>query len=315
VPSLKDIRRRISSVKNTQQITKAMKLVAAARLRRAQQASSSAKPYSEKLEAIAQRVISEILSTAGTMDSEKLEKFLTELHPLLSTGNLKLEEGAKRKVAVVVVSSDRGLCGAYNSNLSKFAIKTIAELKTDTSQEIHVFYYGKKGFESCSRRGVKGENVANFWAGKFAPSKTDKVAQLFTEKFLAGEFQSIQVIYTQFKSVMTQTPSIKQVLPLAVENIDSTSGLKSLGPEFLYEPSRVEVLAQLLPSLVKTQFYRFFADSLASEFGSRMTAMDNATRNAGSMISRLTLEANRVRQAAITKELMEIVSGAEAIKG
>jgi len=317
VASLKDIRRRISSVKNTQQITKAMKLVAAARLRRAQQASMSARPFAEKLESISKRVVSEILAAAGAMDGEKLQKFMTGLHPLLSTGLNSAESGDKatKKIAVIVISSDRGLCGAYNSNLSKFAVRTINEMRAASGQTVDVYYYGKKGFEFCSRRGIKGEYASDFWAGKFAPSKTYKVAQRFTEKFLKGEYQSIQVIYTQFKSVLTQTPTLKEILPLTVE----AGGVEEKSPGtmggFIYEPGREAVLANLLPSLVKIQFYRFFADSLASEFGSRMTAMDNATRNAGSMISRLTLEANRVRQAGITKELMEIVGGAEAIKG
>lgn len=316
--SLKDIRRRISSVKNTQQITKAMKLVAASRLRKAQQAAMAARPFAEKLETMTKDVVAEILLKASALGGEKLEKMLTDLHPLLNSGT-PTASGPNgeivKKIAVVVISSDRGLCGGYNSGISKFAIKTITELRAVSGQQVDLFYYGKKGFEFCSRRGFKGEPATDFWHGKFAPSKTDKVAQLFIEKFLSGEYHSIQVIFTQFKSVITQTPTIKEILPLVLNGDPSSAKASGDAGSAIYEPSREVVLAKLLPILVKTQFYRLFADSLASEFGSRMAAMDNATRNAGDMISRLTLEANRVRQAGITRELMEIVGGAEAIKG
>lgn len=312
MPSLKDIRRRISSIKNTQQITKAMKLVAASRLRRAQMAIMSARPFAEKLESITDNIIAELALGAGVMDSDKKANFMSGLHPLLKPGTV--EEGGRNKVAVIVISSDRGLCGAYNGAVSKFALKAVHELQANPANQVSTFFYGRKAYEFCSRRGIVGELTPNFWAGKFGPSKSDKVAARFTETFLKGEFNSIQVIFTQFKSIISQTPMMKQVLPLTLDT-GKTLSQEPLGPPFIYEPGKEGVLAELLPTLVKTQFYRLFADSLASEFGAKMTAMDNATRNAGTMISKFTLEANRVRQASITKELMEIVGGAEALKG
>jgi F-type H+-transporting ATPase subunit gamma len=299
-------------VKNTQQITKAMKMVAAAKLRRAQQAIAGARPFAEKLEGLTQRLVTEIVAS-------KPEGFDTAtIHPLLK----KLE--GSPKVALLVVSSDRGLCGAYNTNVGKHTVRRYNELK-EQGAEVSVFFAGKKALEFSKRRGVSGEILADFWTGRFNTQKSDGFANQFIGKFLAGEFTSVEILHTQFKSAISQTPAIKQVLPLAVnvsaseiESAKLKAAQEAAGEAlpFIYEPKdRLEILGEVLPMQVRTQFYRCFADSLASEHGARMTSMDNATRNAASMISKLTLEANRVRQASITKELLEIIGGAEALKG
>lgn len=310
--SLKDIRRRIGSVKNTQQITKAMKMVAAAKLRRSQQAVAGARPFAQKLEELTKRLVSEI-------SASKAEGFrLADIHPLL-----KKAEGTPERVALIVVSSDRGLCGAYNTNAGKMGVRRYTELK-EQGKEVHVVFAGKKAAELCKRRGMTGEILPSFWSGKFTVQKSDALTNEYISKFLAGDFTSVEVVYTQFRSAISQQPAVKQVLPLAVEvaAVEDTKGSKKTAEEpvlalpFLYEPKdKVEILAEVLPMQVRTQFYRCFVDSLASEFGAKMTSMDNATRNASQMISKLTIEANRIRQASITKELMEIIGGAEALKG
>ena len=315
--SLKDIRRRISSVKNTQQITKAMKVVAAAKLRRAQQAIAGARPYTEKLAELTSRIIDDLLASAPNLGDEQREAYMKTLHPLLSSP-FHTEEGKKPKAALVVVSSDRGLCGAYNANAIKASFRRYNELSE--THDVQLVFVGKRGYEWFNKRGFKGTWHQEFWAGKFTNKRSDELALDFMEKYLAGEFARVEAVYTQFRSAISQTVVAKQMLPLGISV--PTGGAKAVATTeadyrmpYLYEPKREEILADLLPSLVKMDFYRIFADSLASQFGAQMTSMDNASRNAGSMISRLTLEANRVRQASITKELMEIVSGAEALKG
>lgn len=314
--SLKDIRRRIASVKNTQQITKAMKLVAAAKLRRAQEAIASARPFAAKLEELTNRVLGEILEPAAGLDGERRDAFLAGLHPLLR--NPAIGPGEKRKVALVVVASDRGLCGAYNTNILRYSMKRLRELKSDANNEVSLFFVGRRANDFFTKRGHAGHWFSETWTGRFTTTKADAVAKHLTEKFLEGEFHSVEVCFTQFKSALSQVVGTKKILPLVV---DQTAVAAQAAPAdhfvapFIYEPKQRQLLGELLPKQVRTQFYRVLADSLASEFGARMTSMDNATRNAGKMISTLTLESNRVRQASITKELMEIVGGAEALKG
>ncbi len=322
--SLKDIRRRIASVKNTQQITKAMKLVAASKLRRAQMAIAGARPFANKLEQLSSTILSDILSSSSISDPKKIEDFLKGLHPLLQTRAHGEDtfETHKKKLAFFVISSDRGLCGAYNSSVLKFAWKHYNEMLADPKLEVSLFFAGRRGADFFAKRGVRGGLFEDVWAGKFNSTKSDTIATVLTNKFLEGEFDAVEVVYTEFKSAMTQTVTLKQILPLSVK----VSSIKEASPlpnaalptqaaPYIYEPKRELLLSKLLPKQVQTQFYKVLADSLASELGARMTAMDNATRNAGDMISRLTLQANRVRQAAITTELMEIIGGAEALKG
>lgn len=303
--TLKDIRRRIVSVKSTQQITKAMKVVAASKLRRAQQAISGARPFAEKLQAMSGRILAE-LSQSG--------KDLSKIHPLLRLPFVGSQE-EKKKVALLVVSADRGLCGAYNSNLLKFAWKQFNELKADANTEVELYFVGRRSSDFFTKRGFSGHLFDDAWAGRFSTLKSDKVAKLFTDKFLAAELHEVQVVYTEFRSALVQTLSKKVVLPLSVEDGKTVIDPDAVLSPYIYEPEKEKLLAALLPKQVQTQFYRILADSLASELGARMTAMDNATRNAGKMISSLTLQANRVRQASITTELMEIIGGAEALKG
>lgn len=280
-------------------------MVAAAKLRRAQDAISGARPFAEKLEEISGRIVGEISATGQAAD---------KLHPLLATKTL--EEGTKKKVALIVVTSDRGLCGGYNGAMIKFATRRRAELLSDKNNDVQMFFVGRRGRDFFKRRGITGHMFDDIWVGRFSTLKSDKVSDFFVGKFLSGDFDHVEVLFSQFKSAISQIPTAKVILPLKVEAQATGTNEKGVVETFIYEPkNKAEILSELLPKQVRTQFYRVLADSLASELGARMTAMDNATRNAGSMISRLTLEANRVRQASITKELMEIVSGAEALKG
>ncbi len=319
--SLKDIRRRIGSVKNTQQITKAMKMVAASKLRRAQQAITSARPFTQKLESIVERVLAEVAQKVQGLDPLKLEQSLSALNPLLTNRSARAEQN---KIALVVISSDRGLCGAYNSGVIRLGMKRYRELTADPRNKVSVLFAGKKAYEFFGRRGVKGEWFENFWNGKFTSSKASQFTAEIVQRFFDGTYDSVEVVFTEFRSAISQVAELKTILPMDLEKYISTSQSSAAAKSsekgdvvlpFIYEPEAKDILSHILPLLVHTQFYRVFADSLASEFGARMAAMDNATRNAGSMISRLTLEANRVRQASITKELMEIVGGAEALKG
>lgn len=324
MPSLKDIRSRISSVKNTQQITKAMKMVAASKLRRAQMAIEGARSYSEKLKEIGDELLEGLLKAKASGPAQA-EVLLPNLHPLLSAkrpladaaGN-EAEEG-KKTVALVVVASDRGLCGAYNSGVLRVAIRRYKELAATEGIEVKLFTVGRKAREYFKKRGIDGYDFENFWAGKFNVKDADRVTKDLTEKFLAGEIQEATVVYTQFQSALFQEVKEKRLLPMALsvaelyEDKPVIDG--KLPTPYIAEPNSAELFGSLLPVQLRMQVYALLADSLASELGARMTAMDNATRNAGDMISRMTLEANRLRQAAITKELMEIIGGAEALNG
>ncbi len=285
-------------------------MVSAGRLRRAQQAISSARPYADKLEELCSRILNEVVQSLGPSKQANLANELAVVNPLLVNRPVV-------KATLVVVSSDRGLCGAYNANASKGAFKRYQELKQQS--EVTLLFVGKKAADFFARKGVRGELIADFWAGKFTTAKSDTVAKRLISDFLSAETDQVEIFFTEFRSALLQIPSAKKVLPFEFDRFvssetNSTAGADAALP-FLYEPAKEKILEAVLPALVKTVAYRCFADSLASEFGSRMTAMDNATRNAGKMISSLTLEANKVRQAAITKELMEIVGGAEALKG
>lgn len=301
-------------MKNTQQITKAMKMVAAARLRRAQEVISGARPFAERIESLTERIIKDL--SAG-VEEGKRESFLSELNPLLSRG-LQESEKATKKVALIVVTSDKGLCGGYNTNAIRNAARHYEELQSEESVKPELFFVGKKGYEYFKKNGVEGHWFKDFWVGSFSSQNTDKIAKLFVDRFVSGEFSRVEVCYTEFKSALTQTVSHKVLLPLGTNQSASEAAafaFEEAAAEIIYKPGRKELLSKLIPKQVAMQFFRVFADSMASEFGARMTAMDSATSNAKDMIARLTLQANRVRQAAITTELMEIVSGAEALKG
>ena len=290
MPSLKAVRIRIASVKSTQKITSAMKMVAAAKLRRSQDAIIAARPYAKSMADIT----AEVAARAGAED-----------HPLL-------ERRAGKRIALVVMTSDRGLCGGFNSNLCRTAQRYADEkTKTGDIEECRFEVVGRKGRDYFRRRKL---NITRDLPGVVADSavaRSKEIAAAVTEEFLNGTVDAVWMVYNQFRSVISQKPVVEQLLPVAATPAGGDAGAS----EFLLEPGKGEILNYILPMYVETQLYRALLESIASEFGARMTAMENATKSAKEMIERLTLQYNRARQASITKELMEIVGGAEALKG
>jgi F-type H+-transporting ATPase subunit gamma len=292
MPSLKAIRNRIASVKNTQKITRAMKLVAAARLRRAQDAMTAARPYSRRLG----DVISDVAARLAAVSDEPAHELLT--HREVKT------------VRLIVVSSDRGLAGGYNSNLMRRTERFIVDEKT-RYQTIELATIGRKAKEHFRRRNAK---VVKEYPGVQSDSSLTRARELAAEctrDFLDGKVDAVMVVYNEFKSAISQVVQIEPLLPLKTAELPASEGRN----DFEYEPSKQEVLATLLPLYVETKLYQIMLEAIASELGARMSAMDSATKNAKEMIGSLTLEFNRARQAAITKELMEITGGSEALKG
>jgi F-type H+-transporting ATPase subunit gamma len=285
--SLKDIRRRIGSVKSTQQITKAMKMVAAAKLRRAQEAAQQARPYADKLAALLHTVAARVEADA---------------HPLLAARE------PVRRVDLILVTADRGLCGGYNSGLIRRAEAFIAE---HPEWEVRVTAIGIKGAGYLRRRGIAlAEEHVRLAKG---PDHTLalQLATRVARDFVAGETDAVYLIYSQFRSAISQIPTTDRLLPGAA----AAPAADTAQLDYIFEPDEATLLDRLLRQYVTTLIDRAFLESIASEQGARMTAMENATTNASDMIDRLTLAMNRARQAAITTELMEIVSGAEALKG
>jgi len=288
MPSLKDIKKRIGSVKNTQQITKAMKMVAAAKLRRAQEAAVAARPYAEKL----QMVLSHLA-----------QREEADAHPLLT-------QRGKERALVVLMTADRGLCGGFNANVSKEAERFIKH--NDLEYEaIDLMIIGRKGRDFLKSR--MGDKIVKVYEN-ITSDASYKTAQLIGEEILTlysdGQYDGVYLLYNAFQSAIVQNVTFEQVLPInpAAAAIDDSA------VDYIYEPCRAEVLAEILPKMVEVQLFRGLLESNASEQGARMSAMDSASRNASEMISKLTLQYNRARQAAITTELMEIISGAESIK-
>jgi F-type H+-transporting ATPase subunit gamma len=284
--SLKIIRKRISSVKSTQQITKAMKMVAAAKLRRAQEAAQAARPYAEKL--------AEMLRTVASSAAE-LE------HPLLA------QRESERTIDLIVITGDRGLCGGYNTNLIRAAE---AFMKRHPDATIRLTAVGNKGFAHFRKRAVGvAEEHTHMPAGP-DHALAMQLATRVAHDFAAGETDGVYLVYSHFRSAMSQVPTVERILPVVSE------ATKEIAPaDYIYEPDPATLLDRLLRQYITTVIDRAFLESIASEHGARMTAMESATSNASDMIDRLTLAMNRARQAAITTELMEIVSGAEALKG
>jgi len=295
MPSLKSIRTRISSVKSTQKITRAMKLVSAARLRRAQDAIVGARPYAN---ALAEAVV-EVALRAGA-----------DAHPLL-------DRRAPERLTMVPLTSDRGLAGGFNANVFRALQRFVAEQQkaTPPAREIALEIVGKKGREYFRRRKA---TIGHELAGPTAETALQiarEMSHIVTHSFMNGRTDAVYLVYNEFKSAGTQRVVVEALLPITGEGLRIATGPAAGALDFLYEPSKQRLLDQLLPMFVESQIYRGLLESMASEFGARMTAMDSATSNAKEMISTLTLQYNRARQAAITKELMEIVSGAEALKG
>ena len=284
--NLKEIRNRITSVSSTMQITSAMKMVSAAKLKKAQDAITAMRPYAEKLTELLQ-------SLSATMDGE--------------VGGSFTAQRDVNKVLIVAVTSNRGLCGAFNSNIIKQA-KTIAD--SYAGKQVDVFAIGKKGNDALGKTnkvvGNKSEIFDNLTFDNVA-----EIAQILTEKFTSGEYDKIEIVYNQFKNAATQIVQTEQFLPLAPvkSDIPVTAG------DYLFEPSKEEIVLTLIPKSLKTQLYKAIRDSFASEHGARMTAMHKATDNATELRDQLKLTYNKARQAAITNEILEIVGGAEALKG
>ena len=295
MPSLKAIRRRIVSVKNTQKITRAMKLVAAARLRKAQQRAQDLRPYARKVA----DVLSNVAAAVGDLGEDA--------PPLLQT-----REPAN--VMLLVLTSDRGLAGAYNANVQRAADRRMRELEEEIhGVQITLATIGRKGRDYLRRRGL---TITHDFSGAYEGGavRAAEIARQLSAEFGEHKFDRVEVIYTEFKSAISQRLVIEQLVPVKPAG-GSGGGEGGAGGDFLYEPDRTALLEKLLPMYVETMLYRAMLESVASEHGARMTAMDNATKNAKDMIGSLTLQYNRARQAAITKELMEIIGGAEALKG
>ena len=287
--SLQDIRRRIGSVKKTQQITRAMRMVSTAKLRRAKDAIESARPYAERMR--------ETLAEVAASQSGSAE------HPLLAARE------SVRKVDFLIVTSDRGLCGAFNANVLKRAEAEIAA-RTPGCESVALLVVGRKGIEFFTRR--RGSQIVRSHPNvpRVDYSHAAAVAAKVAERFLSGEADEVMLVHSEFVSTLTQRPRVVRLLPLAAAQSPDPGEAK---PPFTIEPDAEAFLKELAPKALEIEIYRALLDSQAGEHAARMTAMESATRNSEDMISRLTLQYNRTRQAAITKELMEIVSGAEAL--
>lgn len=284
--TLKAIRKRVASVQNIQQITKAMKMVSAARLRRAQEAALAARPYAEKLEAILQNLAAQ--SGEGS-------------HPFL----IPRPETA---TTLVLITSDRGLCGGFNSSLVRAAE---AFLKDYADRNVRLVLIGRRGYDHFKRRDVPiDEEHVNLF-GRLSADLAHDIGRRAGDRFRAGETDSLYVLYAQFRSALVQVPTIDRILPIAPAEPQAETTAPTL--EYLYEPTPAELVADLLERYVDMLLYRAMLESVASEHGARMTAMDNATNNAVEMIDRLTLDMNRARQAGITRELLEIVATSESL--
>ena len=289
--SLDDLKKRISSVKSTQKITKAMKMVAAAKLRRAQESAEKGRPYSDKMNNI-------ILNLSNSISDK-------ENSPKLLAGS-----GEDKVHLCIVMTSDRGLCGGFNTNIIKKA-KTYFQKILDAGKTLKIITVGSKGYDQLKR--IYKENIIekiSFKESKYANYfDADKVGKIIIDKFEKKEFDVCAIFYNQFKNVITQIPQEQQIIPLKASESEGSSSEDN----YEFEPEEDEILSNLLPKNISTQIFKAMLENSASEQGSRMSAMDNATRNAGEMVDKLTIQYNRSRQAAITKELIEIISGAESL--
>lgn len=303
MPSIKDLKKRIGSTKNTQQTTKAMKMVSAAKLRRAQEAITNQRPYAKR--------IGQLIHLLSSTIPSKLE------NPCLVR---EMPEGAKKKVLFVVITSDRGLCGGFNANIIKGTQKWLAAHSAEYAS-VQLGFVGRKGNDFFKTRDV---NKGPYWSelgGKVSFAKAKKLADALIEQYTSGEVDEVKIIYNEFKNAVTQKVVVENFLPLdptAVTTVEGETGTKESheGEELVYmvKPSPEAVLNQLLAKNFGIQAFRILLESQASEHGARMSAMENATKNAGEMIRKLSLQYNKQRQAGITKELLEIISGSESQK-
>lgn len=284
--SARDIKRKINSVSNTQKITKTMKMVSAAKMRKAVEAMQSARPYSAKLA----ELIQELSNRAGGSSDHAFFEAKEEV----------------KTIYLVVVTSDKGLCGAFNSNVLKAAQTFVKE---NTGKTIKIMPIGKRAFDFFAKRGFEIVEKWVGFGGKYTFNDAINVGKLVAKSFINGGADEVHLIYNEFKSTSSQVVRSKKLLPLAIEG-----GSEPKYPDFEYEPDVSELLNNLLPQFINTSIFQSMLESVAGEHGARMVAMDNATRSAGEMIKKLVLNYNKTRQAAITTELLDIVNGAEALK-
>lgn len=310
MPSLRDYRDRITSVKSTRKITSAMKMVAASKLRKAQEQAEASQPYASAMAEMLERVAKNVV--------------ITEASSKLLAGT-----GSDKKHLLVVVTADRGLCGGFNGNLVKQVRKTITELRAE-EKDVFLLCVGRKGSDLLRRghaRDIWKSFIGLMGSSKVEFAEANKVTEYILEKFEDGEFDVCSLVYNEFQSVLTQKPTVQQLIPFKLPEAGSDDDAEAQGEAvavkpvqeegakspYSFEPQEEEILNALLPRNIGVQIFRALLDSAAGEQAARMTAMDNATRNAGEMINDLTLQYNRARQAHITKELIEIISGAEAV--
>lgn len=293
MPSLKAIRKRIVSVKNTRKITRAMKLVAAAKLRRAQDTIIAARPYTRALAS----VVAELSGVAGK-----------DAHPLF-------EEREPKRVAIVVITADRGLAGAFNTNVIK-AVERFAATELSNASDVSLRLIGRKANQHFARRNA---NISSYDPAPTSANALEvarEAANRVIDDFIANKVDRVYLVYNEFKNAGSQVVRTVQLLPVAPGDVDSADkGKDTHTADYIYEPSKEALLTRLVPLFVQINIYRAALESIAAFFGAQMMAMENATKNAGEMINRYTLQYNRARQAAITKELLEIIGGAEALKG
>ena len=291
MPNLKDLKNRIESVKNTRKITKAMQMVAAAKLRRAQDAAEASRPYSERFNS----VLASLAASVGSSESA----------PLLLRGT-----GKQDVHMLVVMTAERGLCGGFNSSIAKLARSHAAKLK-ENGKQVKIITVGKKGRDAIKRDlgeyFIEHVDLSEFKSIKYVNAQS--IAKALLSRFDDNEYDVATIFYSKFVNVVTQIPTVQQIIPATFDDQSSASD-KTI---YDYEPDEETILADLLPRGVATQIFSALLENGASEQGARMSAMDNATRNAGDMIDKLTIEFNRSRQAVITNELIEIISGAEAL--
>jgi F-type H+-transporting ATPase subunit gamma len=285
--TLRDIRKRIGSVKNTQKITKAMKMVAAAKLRRAQTAVVGARPYAMKLKDVVAGIVAK---STGTKN------------PLFAARD------SAKVIEVLVFTSNRGLCGGFNSNLLRKTDPFLKDLRAQGAT-VRIVSIGKKARDYFNARKTAVAETILPWADKLTFNETLDLTAKTVERFLSGEIDAYYLVYNKFISAMTQQTTMEKLLPINLETTQDKGGV-----DYIYEPAKMEILTTILPKFLATQVYKAHLESLASELGARMSAMDSATNNASDMIGKLTLKYNRARQAAITTELMDIVNGAESLK-
>jgi F-type H+-transporting ATPase subunit gamma len=292
---LKAIKRRISGAKNTRKITRAMKMISAARLRKAQQRITELRPYAQKTAALLASVASRV-----TSDDDNV-------HPLLRRRD-------EQKVLLVVLTSDRGLAGAFNASINKRAYAMWKKFEAEGKQ-VSFAIIGRKGGDFFRRRGAKIDKVFQGIFENLNSVNAGEVGRYIVGRYVEEDLDAAYLVYNEFKSAITQLVTAQKILPVELEPTAKGEAEAPAGTDYIYEPSQRALLDRLLPMYMEVTSFRALLDSVASEHGARMTAMDNAMRNASDVIDRLTLQYNRARQAAITKELMEIIGGAEALKG